>query len=378
LTTIAGIVSVLLVAVGLFYTNEANRNQQAVAVAQQKLAERGQVTERFSKAIDQLGQEDADRLAIRLGGVYALERLMRDSPEDEPNIIAVLCAFVRIHASTPAGADRPMPASSPADVQASVTVLARRPYPTAPANSVLDLTGSRLSMPAAALPGATLAGASLLHANLAGSNMRGSDLSSADLSAANLRRADLSQVNLSDAYLTHADLTQANLRDANLRRARLGQPPRVDLPSAQPESPAVNLGGAYLDRADLTSAYLVEANLFGTHMTDAELRGADLDGAYLGAAELNGADLSGARLAGAKLPGADLHGANLSGADLRAANLFRTNLSGVDLSGAILDGADLSMAEGLVSGQLRGARVDDHTKLPAGIAKPSPVPSQTR
>jgi hypothetical protein len=48
LTSVAGIVSVLLVAAGLFYTNEANRKQQEANQAQQALAERGQVTERLA------------------------------------------------------------------------------------------------------------------------------------------------------------------------------------------------------------------------------------------------------------------------------------------------------------------------------------------
>ena len=32
---------------------------------------------------------------IRLGGIYALQRLMQDSPRDQSTVIAVLCAFVR-------------------------------------------------------------------------------------------------------------------------------------------------------------------------------------------------------------------------------------------------------------------------------------------
>ena len=36
-TTLAGIVSVLLVAAGLFYTNQANREQQKLGIQQQEL-----------------------------------------------------------------------------------------------------------------------------------------------------------------------------------------------------------------------------------------------------------------------------------------------------------------------------------------------------
>ena len=43
-----------------------------------ELAERGQVTDRFTKAIEQLG---SDKLDVRIGGIYALERIARDSAE---------------------------------------------------------------------------------------------------------------------------------------------------------------------------------------------------------------------------------------------------------------------------------------------------------
>ena len=45
----------------------AEAAQQTVAVAQE-----GQITERFTRAIEQLG---SDKIAIRLGGIYALERV---------------------------------------------------------------------------------------------------------------------------------------------------------------------------------------------------------------------------------------------------------------------------------------------------------------
>ncbi len=42
------------------------------------LSEQGQITDRYTKAIDQLGTQGAEHLQTRLGGIYALERI------DEP------------------------------------------------------------------------------------------------------------------------------------------------------------------------------------------------------------------------------------------------------------------------------------------------------
>jgi hypothetical protein len=60
------------------------------------LSREGQVTDRYTKAIEQLGSEKLD---VRIGGIYALERVARDSAKDHPNIIEV---SPRSSASTPA------------------------------------------------------------------------------------------------------------------------------------------------------------------------------------------------------------------------------------------------------------------------------------
>lgn len=224
-TTLVGIISVLLVAAGLFYTNAANR-------AQQKLTEQGQITDRFGTAINQLGSGNLD---VRLGGVYALERLMHDASADEANILEVLSAYVRDHTGTSApgspATTSPAPPHPPTDVQAALTVLGRRPDPARHVN--IDLTWA--------------------------------DISGADLTAANLTHADLRDADLNGAYLRSADLTGAALRNADLAHA-------------------------YLRSADLGGAYLRYDNL-----TDANLRSAVLTGANLAAANLSGAKLTGAR-----------------------------------------------------------------------------------
>jgi hypothetical protein len=48
-----------------------------------RLNREGHVTDRYTKAIEQLGSE---RLDVRLGAIYALERIMIDSGRDHPTI----------------------------------------------------------------------------------------------------------------------------------------------------------------------------------------------------------------------------------------------------------------------------------------------------
>jgi hypothetical protein len=92
--------------VGLFFTwrslRQTRKSQEQTQENTQRtleLTEQGQITERFTRAIDQLGAIDdkqAPRLEIRLGGIYALERIARDSPErDYSTVMGVLTAYVR-------------------------------------------------------------------------------------------------------------------------------------------------------------------------------------------------------------------------------------------------------------------------------------------
>jgi hypothetical protein len=59
------------------------------------VAQEGQITERFTRAIEQLGNE---RMEVRLVGIYALERIANDSDKDYWTIMETLTAYVRENA----------------------------------------------------------------------------------------------------------------------------------------------------------------------------------------------------------------------------------------------------------------------------------------
>jgi hypothetical protein len=67
---------------GLYFTGRtlrlnalATRQQHDIQTRTLQLSERGQITDRFSRAVDQLG---SDKLDGRLGGIFALERIAVD------------------------------------------------------------------------------------------------------------------------------------------------------------------------------------------------------------------------------------------------------------------------------------------------------------
>ena len=165
-----------------------------------RVAEEGQITERFTRAIQQLGD---DKMAIRLGGIYALERIAKDSEKDHGPIMEVLTTYVQQNASVPREdperedpeeerweEELPLPT---ADIQAILTVIGRRETTgNNRRNDPLRLTSTRLY----------------------GANMRGANLCGVRLNFADLREADLREADLRGADLTRADLTRADLRGA--------------------------------------------------------------------------------------------------------------------------------------------------------------------
>jgi uncharacterized protein YjbI with pentapeptide repeats len=307
----AGVGTALLAAIGALFAvavSWSDANEQA------ELTRQGQFTDRYSRAVEQLGTVGVSNVTVRLGGIYALQRLAHDSEEDRGTIVEVLAAFVRDPAGRPNGTPPPnaVPPRPPTDVAAALKVL----------ESLGGLRGVDLH-------GADLAGADLAGADLYRANLRDADLTGAELTGANLFRA-----NLRDADLIHADLIRATLFRANLRDADLT---RADLIRANLSR--TNLRDADLTGAELQYADLIRANLFRATLRGADLIFADLADAALGGADLRGADLFSATLRGANLAGADLRDADLQDADLRDAVLAGAAMRGADLQNADLRGA---------------------------------------
>ncbi|MBN1092811.1 pentapeptide repeat-containing protein [Blastococcus sp. TML/M2B] len=330
-----------------------------------RLSREGQITDRYSKAVEQLG---SDKLEVRLGGIYALERLMHDSPTDQPTIMEALTAYVRHHAPRAPGEAPPVrerrvaghrrrhtpavPEHPAEDVQAVVTVLGRRRRVAGENPIELPVTMLRR----ARLDGAYLAGAQLYGADMTGAQLDGAELTEAHLDGADLTGAWLFGADLNGAQLLGADLTGAQLLGADLTGARLD---------------GANLTGATLHNTILTGARLVGAKLPGAVLPDSDLRGrnfqrATLTDAMFARSNLSDAQFAGADLTGATLSAADLRGAFLYDAKLVGAHLVLTRLHNADLCEADLTGADLHDAK-LVGTQLPRARLANANLLRADL-----------
>jgi len=248
-----------------------------------ELTEQGQVTDRYTKAIEQLG---SDKLDMRIGGIYALERIANDSLRDHPTVMEVLTAFVRERCRLPSEFDAASdhPGTLAADIQAILDVICRRR---------IERDSRRI-------------------------NLARIYCSGAEFDNGNLAEAIFSGAYLRDAVFSNVQLDRALLEGAMLAQARFFK---------------VTLSRSVLENADLRGSRFSHSVLIGARLREAKLSGARFFRANLTSADLRGADLSGVNLRRTNLSGAHLNEAKLTGADLAGANLLGANLDGANLDG---------------------------------------------
>ena len=223
---------------------EASQEQHRLDRQQQEIEREGQITERFVQAIDQLG---GDKVDVRLGGIYTLERIARDSPADRAAIGEILTAYIRVHAPRPP------------DQLVEVEDGGRDSY-----------VSLRFSDEARRVAREELA-------DLPKLRLRAVDVQAAITVLGRRNRDDNAEESL---VLAGVDLRRVDLRDLNFARADMY---------------GVNLQKAWMDRVNLQGTTLRWADMQWTYPRWANLRGADLRSADFYGAKLDGADLRGAR-----------------------------------------------------------------------------------
>jgi uncharacterized protein YjbI with pentapeptide repeats len=258
LTGLAG-----LAAIGglIFTARNLQINQKTLEATQQsqtetiRLSREAQLTERYTKAIEQLGSEKLD---IRLGGLYALERIAVDSERDHASIVEVLSAFVREHSKPPSYDDywgiklREDPRQPNTDIQTALTILGRLP--------------SRSEVMRADLSGAHLEGARLVNADLRGARLRGTHLRAADLRDSHLEGADIRGAHFEDAILNDVHFEGAYAVAADFHKTILY--------------------GAHFERSEAASVNFEYSNLMHSNFSDADMYDVRLEAAMLGGADL--------------------------------------------------------------------------------------------
>ncbi|MDE2902557.1 MAG: pentapeptide repeat-containing protein [Chloroflexota bacterium] len=321
-----------------FWRSKVAERQADAARRQVEAAEQGLQSERFRQGTEMLGHE---LKSVRLGGIYTLDRLARDFPEEyHIPVMQTLCAFVR-HPPTDPSQTRPSSVVAQPMVEGDE-------YDDTPLHLVEDIhavlevirlrSQQRLDIESTNNFELNLSGADLRLSDLRGASLSGDDLSDSRLSGSLMMDADLS-----GAHLQRADLTSPN-------KSRPSKATKSDIHEGR--IPATTR----LDNVDLTGALALGAKMRGVILSGSDLSGANLPFVTLADSLLMHTNFSDAHLSDANLSGAELHGANFAEAMLSDANL-----SGTDFSGSCLFGHPVTPqrpAIGLTQKQLDSARAD--------------------
>jgi uncharacterized protein YjbI with pentapeptide repeats len=213
-----------------------------------KVAEEKQVTERFSKAIEHLGNDKA--IEIRLGGIYTLEQIAINSPNEYHwTIMDILSAFIR--------EKRPFDNTDPVgiDIQAALAVIGRREQ---------DVHNPQMKF------------IDLRKVNLVGIDLRNMDFNHVHFCDANLQKAQLYKVVLSHTCLTSTDLSAASFNDvefcnAMLSSANLSNATFNNVNFREATLNSTNLKESGFNHADFSDASFINTNIQGTNFWNADL-----------------------------------------------------------------------------------------------------------
>ncbi len=171
---------------------------------QNDTADQGLITDRISKATEGLGKIDNNGdpvVEVRLGALYALERISKDSLRDHVEIMEILCAYIR-HNSLKHNADRLK--NPPEDIHAAINIIGRRHKWE---NGVERLTKEIKQGYWLDLRNCNLQQILLDYVNLVKALLRN----------ATLEQTVLIRADLSDAFLPYANLTDAVLNKTNFQ-----------------------------------------------------------------------------------------------------------------------------------------------------------------
>lgn len=188
--TMAQIFGGLFILIGIFFAYK----RQTTAEETLRVTERGQITDRFTKAIEQLGNKE--QLELRLGAIYALEKIAHDSADYHWQVMEILTAYVRSGFSWKESAEPKRGDEVPLDLEAVMTVLRRRKHEREIKAQRIDLSRSDLrnvNLNDANLQRALFLAANLQMAHLIGAKLQGARFHYAILQGAFFDSCDLRQ-----------------------------------------------------------------------------------------------------------------------------------------------------------------------------------------
>lgn len=323
-----------------------------VAQRQVDIAEQGHITDRITTAVQGLGAEKTQKivledgssrettlpnLEVRIGSIYALERIARDSPRDHINIMEILCAYIRHNA--------PVVLASKQEDESNV-VEPRHYKPRDDIQTIVEVLGRRTEQQRK-FEGEYVSGSNNESYKL---NLVGCDLRGVDFSKRNFAGAIFSGSDLSGAFLTHSNFNEARFAGCKLNHANLTH---ASLQSGMLFK--VVAIGVKMTSCDLSYSNMIKSVISESDFSRSTLRGVKLHDAELEDVNLAGTDASNASFKHTKMINCDMRGASAVDANWRGAVLSSVIFRGADLQGCQFSGTKIDHRTRFFGAKLSGA-----------------------
>ncbi len=221
LGTVSGLAALFGVFLAIQRTDESKRQTKA-AEREATTAEQGLITDRINKAVEGLGKnENGDPvIEVRLGSLYALERIAQDSIRDHMQIMEIICAYVRYNSPLPNKTDTaevPLPNKMgiTKDPMRNTGVKARRSKDEGDAidadiQTALTIIGRRDTWPEGKR-----------RIQIESKHSEALNLSRCNLCRASFNNANLENVWFSGTDLRHAFFIKTKMRGVSIHRANM-------------------------------------------------------------------------------------------------------------------------------------------------------------
>jgi uncharacterized protein YjbI with pentapeptide repeats len=301
-TMLVALGAAVVAGLGLMYTHLNLQHTRDKDREQAELTREGQVTERYVEAIKLLGSNSETE---RLGGIYALERIMKDSEKDHWTVVEVLASFVRNRCERQDN------------------------------TQVIEIDGD--------------------HGTLTVSNSPSRDgVAAFEVLCRRPRRDEAHRVDLRDVTLHEVHIEGGRMQNFDLSDADLRDATFIDC----------NLESARLSRAALENATFAECNLSKVTFDGASLRGARLHSTSLTKASFRAAQMNETHINQSSMKQTDLREAEITDSLFTDVSMHETRFEGATFLGHTA----LRNTSGLTGEQLSPAAVAPETELPAPVA----------
>lgn len=281
-----------------------------IASKQAHTAEQGLYTDRIAKAVEQIGadkvmkrhrrnskgklvygftndkvdyskpiwdEETVPNLEVRIGGLYALERIAGDSPKDHITVMEIICAYIRENCKPQIKEEEPEPDGTGHNLR--MWVLHGRQQPRMDISACITIIGRRSQEQK-----------SLEVENEFRLDLRRTDFRLLELELTSFENTLFDHSNFQGAYLYDSNLRNASFRFVNLRVARIATSLLTGIDAGYSEASYA----VFVD-SDLRNAHLNHVTLKGTTFGKSDARGVYFGATkydqktHLGEAQLYGA-----------------------------------------------------------------------------------------